>query len=636
MGDEVELYGTLEPAQAGRQVRLGPLSFLFTNEAIRRICWHGTELVRAVAWPIRDENWGTYAPHIRHEAVRTAEGSFACDLHFDVADGRLDCRLAIRASAAGSLALDLTMTPQGGAFATNRSGFTVLHPIKGFAGEPLRVTHSDGSEEETEFPRLISPGQPVFDIRGLSYGSAGKRADMVFGGEVFEMEDQRNWSDASYKTYCVPLVFPFVYQIEKPVTQSVQLTLSGAEAPMSEAGGRQTLSVVQAQERAPDIGLVAQAGWTEAETAGERAGVQYIAARVAVDEPGASLSQVAQLAQGRWLDLEVVLPGDADPVQALTALKVRLDGAGITPARIMALPEPYLGSHQPSGPWPDCATPGEAQAAARSVFAGAKIGGGMLTNFTEFNRCRPDPEQCDYITHGNTAVVHAGDDLSVRETLEALPQLFASARAIGGAVPYRLGLVAIGMRTNPYGAAVAENPGQIRQTMAREDPRHRGLFGAAYAVGVLAGTLGHGVEALCLAAPSGPFGLISHPQPYPQPHFDDRAPGAVYPLFHVVREAAGMAGAARLGFSGLPDGVFAYGAKVGGQARAMIANMSPTPAQVPLDRRWQATILDAAGFKDAAAETGWLDSKERTETDCLTLAPFAVAFSQTDLESPAH
>lgn len=25
-----------------------------------------------------------------------------------------------------------------------------------------------------------------------------------FEGDVFEMEDQRNWTDASYKTYCTP------------------------------------------------------------------------------------------------------------------------------------------------------------------------------------------------------------------------------------------------------------------------------------------------------------------------------------------------------------------------------------------------------------------------------------------------
>ena len=39
----------------------------------------------------------------------------------------------------------------------NRAGFTVLHPIEGVAGAPLRVGHSDGSVEDGHFPALIAP-----------------------------------------------------------------------------------------------------------------------------------------------------------------------------------------------------------------------------------------------------------------------------------------------------------------------------------------------------------------------------------------------------------------------------------------------------------------------------------------------
>ncbi len=41
-------------------------------------------------------------------------------------------------------------------------------------------------------------------------------------GEVFEMEDQRNWTDASFKTYCRPLALPIPYRLEPstPVRQT--------------------------------------------------------------------------------------------------------------------------------------------------------------------------------------------------------------------------------------------------------------------------------------------------------------------------------------------------------------------------------------------------------------------------------
>ena len=28
--------------------------------------------------------------------------------------------------------------------------------------------------------------------------------ELLFEGDLFEMEDQRNWTDASFKTYCTP------------------------------------------------------------------------------------------------------------------------------------------------------------------------------------------------------------------------------------------------------------------------------------------------------------------------------------------------------------------------------------------------------------------------------------------------
>ena len=56
-------------------------------------------------------------------------------------------------------------------------------------------------------------------------------------------------------------------------------------------------------------------------------------------------------------------------------------------------------------------------------------------------------------------LVHAGDDLSLTEGLEALPYVFKSTQAFAGGKPYRLFPTTIAMRANPYGASPAENPG---------------------------------------------------------------------------------------------------------------------------------------------------------------------------------
>lgn len=147
----------------------------------------------------------------------------------------------------------------------------------------------------------------------------------------------------------------------------------------------------------------------------------------------------------------------------------------------------------------------------RAAFPQVAVGGGMFTNFTEFNRCRPDPAAVDFVTWGGTAVVHAADDASVMETLEALPQVFASGRGIAGGRALHLGLFSIGMRSNPYAADCVPNPGMERRTMVRDDPRQATEFAAAFAAGVLAGAAAEGVASLALSMTDGPLGAAGRP-----------------------------------------------------------------------------------------------------------------------------
>ena len=65
-----------------------------------------------------------------------------------------------------------------------------------------------------EFPELIDPVQPMMDLRALTHEPApGLRVTCRMEGDTFEMEDQRNWTDASYKTYVRPLALPWPYTL---------------------------------------------------------------------------------------------------------------------------------------------------------------------------------------------------------------------------------------------------------------------------------------------------------------------------------------------------------------------------------------------------------------------------------------
>lgn len=209
------------------------------------------------------------------------------------------------------------------------------------------------------------------------------------------------------------------------------------------------------------------------------------------------------------MTLEVVLGEDA---RALDQLAADLGEAGLLPDRMVALPGSCLKSHQPEAPWPEGMTPGDAAAAAARAFPQSEFGVGMLTFFTELNRCHPAAGLGNF---GTSAIVHAADDRSVMQTLEALPDVFATAHAIAGDRPLRLGLIAIGMRTNPNGAATMPNPDGERIPMAAEDPRHATDFAARFAEGAWREAAAGGVAELALAMPSGPFGIQRDRRPFP-------------------------------------------------------------------------------------------------------------------------
>ncbi|MBN9023934.1 MAG: hypothetical protein J0H08_18000, partial [Rhizobiales bacterium] len=143
-----------------------------------------------------------------------------------------DGRLEVRADAEAFSGFD-----------TNRTGFVVLHPIIGVAGQPVTVTRKDGSTEETRFPALIQPDQPILDIRALRHEvvpglhvTCSMEASLPRDPEtIYEMEDQRNWTDASYKTYVCSLLDPWPFRIEKGdrITQRIALSFEGTAAPAS-------------------------------------------------------------------------------------------------------------------------------------------------------------------------------------------------------------------------------------------------------------------------------------------------------------------------------------------------------------------------------------------------------------------
>ncbi len=638
----VRLCGTDETAPEERRLKAGPLEAILDQGALRNITVAGREAIRGIAYVLRDRNWATPIPAIHDLDVTEDDAGFQVTYRgsHETGDERFSFTARIQATTDGTLEFSVEACPSTD-WLTNRTGFVVLHPVDGVAGEPVTITHTDGRTSEERFPDLISPSQPFFDIRSMTHRVSGSlTVTCTMEGDAFEAEDQRNWTDASYKTYIRPLSNPRPYVMKAGVKdrQHVRLTTAGAPDDATGTDDRVVVTLRQATtRRMPLMALACDPEGVDDATSALEA-VRLAGARrlwchhdPSRGHDADDLARLVRLASMIGADpvLEAVLPlqspdgrfsSDTSLLEAeIEALRDVAGSHAFT--HVAASPLAYHKSYQPTETWPDVPPLDAISRLLREAFPGAAIGGGMHSYFTELNRKPPPGEAIDFITHTTCPIVHAGDDRSVMESLEALPSVMRSAMALSPGKPYLIGPSAIGMRFNPYGAAPVENPDNQRLAMARVDPRQRGLFNAAWLVGYIAAAATHGIDGLCLAAPTGAFGLVHRRQAWHQPWYDDSDFGSlVYPAFHVFRDAALHGECAVMDVAAAdPARVQALAFEDDAGPVLWLANLTPTPQGVTVkglqDQRVVASHGNTQTFTSLARDPLAMSSANASPVD---------------------
>jgi hypothetical protein len=638
ISDLIRLYGTDESVEAPRILQAGPLSAELDAGNLRHIRYHGREIIRAISFIVRDKNWGTYAPKISQLEVQETPGSFRVSYEA-VIEGEFRYSAVITGAANGSLSFSGTGNAISD-FLTNRTGFVVLHPIEGVAGAACTVEHVDGRIEETNFPLLIDPVQPMRDLRAITHEFLpGLKVTCRMEGDTFEMEDQRNWTDASYKTYVRPLALPWPYEIAKgtAIDQRVTLSVSGLEPNIERKERSSSLNfggLIRGSSMPPlgiglhpkDVGATKENVAVIKEAAPAHLVCHYDPRLGHTHE---DLRQMAEVGKeiGAELWLEFVIPSVENFEE-----DIRETGRGVAElgdpfSTVMVSPAPDLKCTLPGSPWPPCPPLEACYQAAGEAFPGARIGGGMFSFFTELNRKKPPLDLLDFVTFTTVAIFHAGDDRSAMEGLESLPYLAKTVRSFIEDKPYHVGPSAIGLRMNPYGEAPMPNPHNIRQAMNGMDPRQRGLFAAAWSVGFIARFAKGGASALTLGGGTGEFGIAYAKADYPQPWFDEK--GGIYPVYHVVKGLSHLRGQPLVDSEiSTPDEIQAIATKQDGGIELWVANLTDQTKSVELTPKLTGTvsILSATEFERATKDLNAMDSLEREFAgESVVLPPYAVA-----------
>jgi hypothetical protein len=638
----IKLCGTEQPDVVGRILKAGPMQVEFDNGQLRYLRVNGVEVLRVVGFLVRDENWGTYVPKISDLKIDQRADGFSISFHAVCSrpgqEIAYDARIEGSPTGLESLGTAVPKTD----FLTARTGFVVLHPLKGVADCPVTVEHVDGRIVNSKFPALVNPIQPFLDIRALTHEVLpGLKATVRMEGDTFEMEDHRNWTDASFKTYVRPLVLPWPYTLKagETVRQSIKVSLSGSARGGAKGTGSKAIEVklgAATRDALIPVGLGVPADEIDhavmqldlLKLAGPRVLQCHFDPRQKHGLKELYGYRVLAEQTGADAVLEIVVESIDQHAAELRNVASMVGQSGLKLAGVAVCPVGDLKSVLPGGPRPPAPKLEDLYAATRAAFPGVNVGGGMFSFFTELNRKHPPAKLLDFVMNTTCPIVHAADDRSVMETLEALPYQVQTARSFIGRKPYRIGPSAIGCRDNPHGKTFTPNPDNERVCLARMDPRQRGLFGAAWTLGYIATFARTGIQALTIGAPTGPLGIIYRKTDYRQPWFDDLQGAAVYPVFHVISGITRGAGR-KLVAATCSDNqkveVLAY--RGNGGATLWLANLTADEQKVRIGGAPGTvfgTSLDEDSFESAATDPRGFQKNWKPMTGTVTLKPYAV------------
>ena len=540
-------YGSTEPLSKRREVRAGPLTAVLEGADLRYLSLDGEVVILRLYAAIRDRSWGTIAPVFTRYDLELSERSFTLSFAAEhVRNGEQGVDFAWQGTIVGSEAGTIECVMDGEArsdFWRNRIGWCVLHPME-LAGRPVEI-RSDAQWSPREFPHLIAPHQPFLDIEQMRYRTAsGGLVTIAFEGDLFETEDQRNWTDASYKTYSTPLRLPYPVRLRvgERVWQSVTVTGEPERGLVAAIDRSSALSVrvgTEPQGSLPPIGLAtAGHGWPLSDREREllracRLGHLHLVVDLSASAWRERLRQAAEDADaiGCPLQLEVL---NADDGQGLTELMTTVPALPTPVARIAVFPRSAV------------TTTDQVLAAARESRDAASlevpIGGGSRAYFTQLNREPPSPALLDFVAYGLNPQVHAFDNASMTETLAAQAITVQSAQAITEGRPVVVGPITLLPRINPDAEPTVGTPatGSLPATV---DVRQPSLFAAGWTVGSVRHLAAAGAEALTFFETTGWRGLIERSDhDLRVPSFDSR-PGMVFPVYHALRDITELAGA---------------------------------------------------------------------------------------------
>jgi D-apionolactonase len=576
-------YGRDEPPPERTALRAGSLTAFLEGADLRDVRFGGVELVRRLYFALRDENWDTIPGELKNFTIEAHEDSFL--VSFDAHHRNRDLDFRWHATIQGDRTGNISYAMSGEAlrdFRFCRIGFCVLHPPE-YAGRSYRGS-TPGGPITGELPTTIGPQRyegglyfPLFDaVSGLTVSLRnGIEAKFDFEGDLFEMEDQRNWTDGSFKTYCTPLSlgYPFTGNTGQKFAQRVGIAATGQPSGSIAATDTVSLSLGRPLgKKLPSLGLgvaTHDAGLSEGdkELLG-RLHLDHLRVDLHLSDPEAT-TRLARAEQeggvlGCGLELALFLTDNAD--QELPAFEARLP-LSVPVSRVLVFHE----KEQVTSPrWVE-----RVRGRIAPRLPGVPIGGGTNLYFAELNRSRPNPAGLDAVAYSINPQVHASDERSLVENLEAQGDTVVTARSFCGELPVVVSPVTLKPRFNPDAVGPEPAPG-VGELPSAVDPRQMSLFAAAWTLGSIKQLAEAGAVSVTYYETTGWRGIKETDGGCPNPQLFLSAPDLVFPVYHVFADLADLKTAELISCPSTdPLRVQGLALSTGGSVHLLVANLTP-------------------------------------------------------------
>lgn len=542
-----------EESAQGIWLKAGPLKLLFHDGDVRSVRWGDREVLRRIYGAVRDEHWGTVPGAIHDLEFSTTEDTFRIGFKREHREGEIHFVWLAEISGDSNGTIRYSMEGEArAAFLTNRVGLCVLHPLRECAGQRCRTYGANGHPVERVFPHWIASEQPVEGFSPLTRidheVSPGVWAEVRLEGDHFEMEDQRNWIDASFKIYSTDVRLPVPVRFEPGtrIRQSIEVRLN-LDAPrnsivsMADPVRQKSVTLRLRGEdpvRLPELGLCIASHGRRLEEREivrlSRIGIGHLRVDLRFSD-GLWFENLRTAARdalelGAALELAIHLP--AKDAWDLTVLAKVLGRMKVDLTRAMIFRE-GVGSTRPE----------DLEAAQRALGdCGMAIGAGTDSDLFQLSQ-QPPPLVGDFVCWSMNPQVHSIDELTIAESPEAVVHQLMSARRRYAGLPLVITPVTLRRRVRPARAVVGEPADPVASDVSLGlDSRQRSLFAGAWTVAMMKALAEGGVESLTLFETTGAWGVMESEAGSPWPDLFPSTPGEVYPIYHVLESMSRFGG----------------------------------------------------------------------------------------------